>query len=40
MSDKELVGELKSKGLNSFGTKNERLERLKKHLGNLALYKE
>ena len=35
LSDKELVDELKSKGLESFGTKNERLDRLKRHLGCL-----
>jgi hypothetical protein len=33
LTDKELVEELKVKGLDSFGTRGERLERLRKHLG-------
>lgn len=33
LTDKEIVEELKAKGLESFGTRGERLERLRKHLG-------
>lgn len=33
LSDKELVDELKAKGLDSFGTRQERFERLRRHLG-------
>lgn len=33
MSDKELVDQLKTKGLESFGTKQERVDRLKKYHG-------
>src|SRR3990167_3352001 len=33
MSDKELVDQLKSKGLESFGTKQEKVDRLKKYHG-------
>lgn len=37
MSDKELVEQLKTKGIESFGTKGEKVERLKKHYGCLRL---
>lgn len=33
MSDKELVELLKTKGIDSFGTKTEKVERLKRHYG-------
>jgi hypothetical protein len=39
MSDKELVDQLKAKGLESFGTKNERVDRLKKYYGRSFLKK-
>lgn len=33
LSDKELVEQLKLKGLESFGTKHEKIDRLKRHFG-------
>ena len=33
MSDEELLNALKTKGLPTYGTKSERIERLKKHYG-------
>jgi len=33
MSDEEVLTELKNKGLPTFGTKQEKFERLKKHFG-------
>lgn len=33
MDEDELINALKSKGLPTFGTKSERVERLKKHYG-------
>ena len=33
-SDEEVLADLKNKGLPTFGTKQEKIERLKKHYGN------
>jgi hypothetical protein len=33
LSDEEIMNELKQKGLATFGTRTEKLERLKRHYG-------
>lgn len=40
LSDKELVDQLKLKGLESFGTKHEKIDRLKRHFGRLLLRRD